>query len=127
MREKNTSLRRPTASKRTVFVAMNVSEEFTVTAQRHVILGTLPDASSFVRFVDGERDLEIDLRPRYYEAVFETNIAYLNFKLNRTVEITRADQCQFVEDIRGSTPYKRELMEVYARRAVRAALDRDSH
>ena len=37
------------------------------------------------------------------------------------------DDCQFVEDVRGSAPYKRELMKVYVRRAVRAALDGDSH
>jgi carbon-monoxide dehydrogenase medium subunit len=32
-------------------------------------------------------------------------------------------ECEFIADIRGSAPYKRELMRVYVRRAVRAALD----
>ena len=31
--------------------------------------------------------------------------------------------CEFIADVRGSVPYKRELMRVYVRRAVRAALD----
>jgi carbon-monoxide dehydrogenase medium subunit len=31
--------------------------------------------------------------------------------------------CEFIADVRGSVPYKRELMKVYVRRAVRAALD----
>jgi carbon-monoxide dehydrogenase medium subunit len=33
------------------------------------------------------------------------------------------EECEFIADIRGSAPYKRELMRVYVRRAVRAALD----
>jgi carbon-monoxide dehydrogenase medium subunit len=31
---------------------------------------------------------------------------------------------EFIADIRGSVPYKRELMRVFVRRAVRAAVDR---
>ena len=31
--------------------------------------------------------------------------------------------CEFIADVRGSVPYKRELMKVYVRRAIRAALD----
>jgi carbon-monoxide dehydrogenase medium subunit len=31
--------------------------------------------------------------------------------------------CEFIADVRGSVPYKKELMTVYVRRAVRAALD----
>ena len=30
--------------------------------------------------------------------------------------------CEFIADVRGSVPYKRELMKVYVRRAVTAAL-----
>jgi carbon-monoxide dehydrogenase medium subunit len=32
-------------------------------------------------------------------------------------------ECEFIADVRGSVPYKRELMRVYVRRAIRAALD----
>jgi carbon-monoxide dehydrogenase medium subunit len=32
-------------------------------------------------------------------------------------------ECEFLTDVRGSVPYKRELMRVYVRRAIRAALD----
>ena len=32
-------------------------------------------------------------------------------------------ESEFIADVRGSVPYKRELMRVYVRRAVRAALD----
>jgi carbon-monoxide dehydrogenase medium subunit len=31
--------------------------------------------------------------------------------------------CEFIADVRGTVPYKKELMKVYVRRAVRAALD----
>jgi carbon-monoxide dehydrogenase medium subunit len=34
-----------------------------------------------------------------------------------------ADEAEILADVRGSVPYKRELLRVYVRRAVRAALD----
>jgi carbon-monoxide dehydrogenase medium subunit len=34
-----------------------------------------------------------------------------------------AEEAEFIADVRGSVPYKRELIRVYVRRAVRAALD----
>ena len=34
-----------------------------------------------------------------------------------------AAECDYIADVRGSVPYKRELMKVYVRRAIRAALD----
>jgi carbon-monoxide dehydrogenase medium subunit len=33
------------------------------------------------------------------------------------------EESEFIADVRGSVPYKKELMKVYVRRAVRAALD----
>lgn len=33
------------------------------------------------------------------------------------------EECEYIADVRGSVPYKRELMKVYVRRAIRAALD----
>ena len=35
--------------------------------------------------------------------------------------------CEFIADVRGSVPYKRELMKVYVRRAVREALAGGTH
>jgi carbon-monoxide dehydrogenase medium subunit len=35
--------------------------------------------------------------------------------------------CEFIADVRGSVPYKRELMKVYVRRAIREALDGGTH
>ena len=75
---------------------MNVSGEFTVNAPRDVVFKTLRDPSSFVRFVDGVSDLK-EIDPTHYEAVFETKVAYLKFKFNVTVEVTRADEPSEIE------------------------------
>ena len=75
---------------------MNVSGEFTVNAPRDVVYRTLRDPSSFVRFVDGVSDLK-EIDPTHYEAVFETKVAYLKFKFNVTVEVTRADEPSAIE------------------------------
>jgi aerobic carbon-monoxide dehydrogenase medium subunit len=34
-----------------------------------------------------------------------------------------ADEAETISDVRGSAPYKRELVRVYVRRAVRQAFD----
>jgi carbon monoxide dehydrogenase subunit G len=75
---------------------MNVSGEFTVNAPRDVVFKTLRDPSSFVRFVDGVSDLK-EIDPTHYAAVFETKVAYLKFKFNVTVEVTRAEEPSAIE------------------------------
>ena len=82
---------------------MNVSGEFTVNAPRDVVFKTLRDPSSFVRFVDGVSDLK-EIDPTHYEAVFETRVAYLKFKFNVTVEVTRADEPSEIEAKIEGTP-----------------------
>lgn len=82
---------------------MNVTGEFTVNAPRDVVYRTLRDAQSFVRFVDGVRDLK-EIDPTHYEAVFETRVAYLKFKFNVTVEVTRADEPSEIEAKIEGTP-----------------------
>ena len=44
-------------------------------------------------------------------------------KLVRRAADAAAEEAEFVSDVRGSAPYKRELMRVYVQRTVRAALD----
>ena len=44
-------------------------------------------------------------------------------KLLREAGEAALGDCEFIADVRGSIPYKRELMRVYVRRAVRAALN----
>ena len=38
-----------------------------------------------------------------------------------------AEEAEYIADVRGSVPYKRELMRVYVRRAVRQALEGGAH
>ena len=83
---------------------MNVSGEFTVGAPRQQVFAALRDAQSFVRFVDGVRDLtEID--PTHYAATFETKVAYLKFKFAVTVEITRIEEPSILEAKIEGTPF----------------------
>ena len=44
-------------------------------------------------------------------------------KLIRRAAEAAVEEVEFVSDLRGSAPYKRELMRVYVQRAVRAATD----
>ena len=55
------------------------------------------------------------------EAVLNGN--RIDDKLVRRAADAAVEEAEFVSDVRGSVPYKRELMRVYVRRAVRAALD----
>jgi carbon-monoxide dehydrogenase medium subunit len=55
------------------------------------------------------------------EAVLNGN--HIDDKLLRRAADAALDEVEFVSDVRGSAPYKRELMRVYVQRAVRAALD----
>ncbi len=68
---------------------MNVSGEFTIKAPRAAVFDTIRDPKSFISLVDGIRDLK-EIDPTHYEAVFETKIAYLNFKFKVSVEVTQA-------------------------------------
>lgn len=70
---------------------MNVSGEFSVPAPRNVVFETLRDAHSFIKFVDGISDLK-EIDATQYEAIFETKIAYIKFKFNITVKITRIEE-----------------------------------
>jgi carbon-monoxide dehydrogenase medium subunit len=48
-------------------------------------------------------------------------------KLLREAGEAALGDCEFIADVRGSVPYKRELMKVYVRRAIREALAGGPH
>jgi len=80
---------------------MNVSGEFAIKAPRAAVFDTIRDPKSFISLVDGIKDLtEID--PTHYEAVFETKIAYLNFKFKVSVEVLRLDIDEIAAKIEGT-------------------------
>ncbi len=80
---------------------MNVSGEFTIKAPRAAVFDTIRDPKSFISLVDGIKDLK-EIDPTHYEAVFETKIAYLNFKFKVTVEVIRLDIGEIAARIEGT-------------------------
>jgi carbon monoxide dehydrogenase subunit G len=75
---------------------MNVAGEFSVSAPRQAVFEALRDPQSFVRFVDGVSNLQ-EISPNLYSAVFETKVAYLKFRFNVTVEVTRMEAPTLIE------------------------------
>jgi len=69
---------------------MNVSGEFTVPAPREAVFSKISNPRAFISFVDGVQDLK-EIDPTHYEAVFETKVAYMKFRFNVTVEVTRME------------------------------------
>ncbi len=69
---------------------MNVSGQFTVQAPREVVFNTIRDPRTFVGLVEGVSELK-EIDPTHFTAVFETKVAYLKFKFNVTVEVTRME------------------------------------
>lgn len=83
--------------------SMKISGEFIINAPRDIVFRTLRDADSFVRFVDGVHDLK-EVEGNRYEALFETNVAYLKFKFKVTVELTRIAEPSEIEAKIEGTP-----------------------
>jgi uncharacterized protein len=80
---------------------MNVSGEFTVKAPREAVFDTIRDPKIFISLVDGVQDLK-EIDPTHYEAVFETRIAYLKFRFNVTVEVTKLEVGEIGARIEGT-------------------------
>jgi carbon monoxide dehydrogenase subunit G len=67
---------------------MKVDGEISVPAPREVVFARLSDAHFFASCIDGVQDLtEIDAT--HYSALFATRIAYMRFKFNVNVEMTK--------------------------------------
>jgi uncharacterized protein len=80
---------------------MNVTGEFTVKAPREAVFDTIRDPKTFISLVDGVQDLK-EIDPTHYEAVFETKIAYLKFRFNVTVEVTKLEVGEIGAKIEGT-------------------------
>ncbi|MFL4986437.1 MAG: CoxG family protein [Xanthobacteraceae bacterium] len=75
---------------------MKLTGEIIVRAPREKVFAALRDARFFASCIDGVHDLnEID--ETHYTAVFETKVAYLKFKFNVTVELTRVEPPDQIE------------------------------
>jgi carbon monoxide dehydrogenase subunit G len=75
---------------------MKIAGELSVRAPRAAVFEALKDARFFASCIDGVQELtEIDAT--HYAAVFETKIAYMKFKFNVTVEMTKAEPPDLIE------------------------------
>ena len=75
---------------------MKIAGELSVRAPRAAVFEALKDARVFASCVDGVQELtEIDAT--HYAAVFQTKIAYMTFKFNVTVEMTKAEPPDLIE------------------------------
>ena len=75
---------------------MKIAGELSVRAPRAAVFDALKDARVFAACVDGVQELtEIDAT--HYAAIFQTKIAYMTFKFNVTVEMTKAEPPDLIE------------------------------
>ena len=82
---------------------MKITGQVTVQAPRERVFEALRDAEFFASCVDGVQDLnEID--DTHYPAVLETKVAYIRFRFNVEVDITRIDFPSHIEAQISGTP-----------------------
>ena len=84
-----------------------------------VVIDGNVDAIKSIRIVTSAAT-EKATRLKAAEAILNGN--RIDDKLLRRAADTAVDEAEFITDVRGSIPYKRELLRVYVRRAVHAAL-----
>jgi len=75
---------------------MKFAGELIVQAPREQVYDRLKDAPFFAACVEGVHDLN-EITPTQYTALFETKIAYIKFKFEVAVEMTRADRPNAIE------------------------------
>jgi carbon monoxide dehydrogenase subunit G len=82
---------------------MKITGQITVPAQRSRVFAALRDAHFFAGCVDGVRDLtEVD--GTHYTAMLETKVAYMAFRFNVAVELTRIESPDLIEARITGTP-----------------------
>jgi hypothetical protein len=82
---------------------MKIAGQVRVKAPRAAVYEALRDARFFASCVEGVRDLA-EVAPDRYTAMLETKVAYMSFKFNVTVELTRAAPPQEIEAKVEGTP-----------------------
>jgi uncharacterized protein len=82
---------------------MKFTGELTVKAPREKVYKAVRDAKFFASCIDGVNDLK-ETAPDTYSAVFETKVAYMKFRFNVTVQVTRADEPNEIEAKVEGTP-----------------------
>jgi carbon monoxide dehydrogenase subunit G len=75
---------------------MNFSGEIAVKAPRGEVFEALRDARFFASLIDGVGDLQ-EIDAGRYDAVLETRIAYMRFRFDLSVELTRVEPPDEIE------------------------------
>jgi uncharacterized protein len=75
---------------------MKFTGELTVKAPRDKVYKAVRDAKFFASCIDGVNDLK-ETAPDTYSAVFEAKVAYMKFKFNIMVQVTRAEEPKEIE------------------------------
>jgi carbon monoxide dehydrogenase subunit G len=76
--------------------AMKISGEIIVPARQVEVFDRLKDAPFFASCVEGVRALKA-IDATHYDALFETKVAYLNFRFRVSVEVTRMSPPDLIE------------------------------
>jgi carbon monoxide dehydrogenase subunit G len=82
---------------------MKVTGEILIRAPRQKVFDAIKDARFFASCVDGVQDLT-EISANHYTAVFETRVAYMKFRFNVTVEVTRMEEPSEIEAKIEGTP-----------------------
>jgi hypothetical protein len=83
---------------------MKLSGQLTVPAPRAAVFDALRDARLFASCVEGVRDLQ-EIDATHYRAVMETRVAYIKFKFDVAIEVTRVDAPDVIEAKIEGTPH----------------------
>jgi hypothetical protein len=83
---------------------MKLAGDITIAAPRQAVFDALRDARLFAACVEGVRDLQ-EIDATHYRAVMETKVAYIKFKFDVAVEVTRAEAPQLIEAKVEGTPH----------------------
>jgi carbon monoxide dehydrogenase subunit G len=83
---------------------MKLAGDIVIAAPRQAVFDALRDARLFASCVDGVRDLQ-EIDADHYRAVMETKVAYIKFKFDVAVEVTKAEPPQSIEAKLEGTPH----------------------
>ncbi|HEV2955912.1 MAG TPA: SRPBCC domain-containing protein [Xanthobacteraceae bacterium] len=83
---------------------MKLAGDLTIAAPRQAVFEALRDARLFAACVDGVRDLQ-EIDDTHYRAVMETKVAYIKFRFDVAVEVTRVEPPASIEAKIEGTPH----------------------
>jgi carbon monoxide dehydrogenase subunit G len=82
---------------------MKFTGDISIAAPREAVFAKVQDARFFASCVEGVQEMK-EIDPTHYTAVLETKVAYLKFKFNVTVEVTRMEAPREIEAKVEGTP-----------------------